>query len=988
MIRKALPLLAVAAALAACGGPEEADFRDRSGPSVTEVVPADGTTDVPIDTEVEVKFSESILVRKKLTGGRVEEFDFGGFVATDADGKAVAGFITFNNDSLVFRPAEGLAYKTKYTFAVNERVKDLFGNPAKPFEWSFETEADRLAPTVPYNIVYPSLTNEASIDIEGSMDPDSTLIFNGKRSVKHPKNGAFKLSVALTEGSNTFTFSAVDDAGNESAQVEIAVVRDSTPPAALETCAPGVLKWHAGIRSGCWNPPATIYWNKPNLPIGAQWTPAANDTAYFALGSQASPACTTAQCEYAGFSPKLVGGGTVELRAYTVDQAGNQTVAFKRNFVYDDLPPALWITSPLPATTNASAGSFTLGKEAGARYFATIDGAAAAPCADAATSCTVTYALADGVHRFAMTATDAAGNETRVTRFVEVDTVAPRVYMLPATGSTPASSPKFHVFAEEPVTTSALTLTNESLTPISDATSRGRHWEFSAPTLALADPELATIAVYDAAGNRTAASAAFSPGTYAHPATGYATFTTGGTGRNRAVTFSGLPAPLSVAVYNDGGAPGTYAFVPTTGTSLTLSLDPLSRVDGRIYALDDNGDIAEYTLLPTDPWNHGAPALSFTVTDARGAPNGPNFGRVLPVSGGFGYFTDTGMGYWHDGTQLDIADCNQSTEHLFPALLGLDGYWALQGKSCVGGAGGVRVVPLEPTGLEAGTAWPLWPAPAAESNFGWAITSAAFYGSGLQIAVASPDGDGAVYLYDSTMATAPSYRLVGDDPKHARFGDSLAFAARHHAGKDVLAVIAPDEPAVYFFDADIYTNQASDPLGLFRVRAGLPTNACYSGQKGRHEVVNVGNLDGDAAGSDDLVVAAWPESCLSKELILLVYLGGQGAAGTDPIVLRQPYGTENFSLAMPRIVPLGDLNGDGRADFGFAQTTSGSMARVFYGTPSGKPETRLLYPPASVTPGSWWVLGGANDVDGDALPDLILSVQSSTGSNQTLMSRP
>lgn len=1015
MIRKALPLLTLAAVFAACSGPEEADFRDRTGPSVLEVTPADGETGIAVDTEILVKFSESILVRKKVSRSQVEEFDFGGFVATGPDGAPVAGFITFNNDSLTFRPANGLAYSTKYTFSVNDRVKDLFGNPAKPYAWSFETEADRVAPTQPYNLIYPSITNQASVTIEGSMDPESSLIVNGKSALSHPENGLFTLTVSVAEGTNAFTFSAIDDAGNESEPVQIDILRDSTPPASLATCGSAGLQWHAGMRSGCWDPPATVVWNKPSLPMGATWTPGPSESAVFTLGDQGAPACSTARCEYAGFDTTLLGSGTVKLRAYTTDQAGNQSVAFERDFRYDAVPPALSLTSSLPVifaagklglaatTTTQTAGTLTFAKEAGARYFASVDGAAAGACTDAATSCTLSYAaLADGEHRFAVTATDAAGNETRLTKFVTVDTRAPRVFMLPGTGATPSPTPTIHVFADEAVTTGTLQLSAQTLVPAADPASRRRHWTFT-PT-ALAGAETAVVAVYDAAGNRTIASTSFTvTNVYATPPTAYAGFTTGGTARGGQLTLGGLTAALTLAAVDDGGAAGTYAYDVTTGASLALTLDALSQAKGTVYAYDDNGGVAALALLPDDPWAHGAPAVSAEVVDDRSSLYGPAFATVLPTPGGFAFFSDTGYAFWFDGAggrpegdRLDfMAGCNMGIGHPFPALYPLASPWALGGKPCESLGAGVSVVKLDPAALAAGTVTPLWAPPdPGDDNFGLAVTGAFFFGNAdQQVAVGAPNGAGRLYLYAATTATAPTYRLSGDESKNGRFGDSAAFAARHHGGKTVLGITAPDEPAVYFFDEGIYANQAVDPMGLYRVRMALPNvDTCIAGSHGRHEIVNVGNVDGDAAGSDDLVVATWADNCLYNapasqyQVVIHLYLGGQGAAGADPIVVPQTY-QKGFGGGRPRIVPLGDLNGDGRADFGFIDSTGGALARIFYGAASGRPEGRLIYPTGDM-PAGWWVLGGASDVDGDALADLILSVRGGVSQPLTILSRP
>lgn len=106
------------------------EYVDQTPPQIVSVTPADGATQVPLDTLITATFSEPV------TG--VDETSF---TLTSQDG-AVAGTVTYDEATrtATFTPASALSLDGVYTATLSTAIQDLAGNPlAAPYSWSFAT---------------------------------------------------------------------------------------------------------------------------------------------------------------------------------------------------------------------------------------------------------------------------------------------------------------------------------------------------------------------------------------------------------------------------------------------------------------------------------------------------------------------------------------------------------------------------------------------------------------------------------------------------------------------------------------------------------------------------------------------------------------------------------------------------------------------------------------------------------------------------------
>ncbi len=131
--------------------------------------------------------------------------------------------------------------------------------------------------------------------------------------------------------------------------------------------------------------------------------------------------------------------GSYVLKLRATDNAGN-VATFSRTFTYDLTAPNTTITSTQPASTNATSISITFtSSEGGSSFECQLDGAAYQPC----TSPKTYSGLADGVHQFAVRATDPSGNTdaTPAATSWRVDTHAPAITLTaPVAGATVSST--------------------------------------------------------------------------------------------------------------------------------------------------------------------------------------------------------------------------------------------------------------------------------------------------------------------------------------------------------------------------------------------------------------------------------------------------------------------------------------------------------------------------------------------------------------------
>lgn len=996
MVHRLHVLLLSTFLVAACGTDNTFDGRDRRAPKVVSVVPADGTADVPTVTEVTVVYDEAL---------RTQDFDMASFQVIDAAGNVADGFMALNNDQITFRPSKPYAFSTLYTVKLTSNVRDLFGNRAKPFQATFTTVPDREPPSPPYNLAYNPLTNLSTAVISGAKDPGTTLRVNDVDVASTAASANFEVTVQLpNEGANAFKFVATDEGGNASGANHITITRDQAPPAGLSLCAGASgLAWQAQGRTGCWAPPNPLYWNNVQLPIGAVWTPGVGEVAFVRFGNQPEHPFGSASFEFDLLSPGIP-AGPVSLVIGVRDLAGNETPALQRTFIYDDAPPTLFpnFDDAALAMSNVTSGTlqFTKGNDAVA-FFAMLDGVATGSCLSQI--CTIPYAnLSQGLHRFAVAATDAAGNTTTILKSLTVDTLAPEAIVVPRTGSATGLTPTLHVFTREPVTASSLTLTDaafvkRTVNPVQDITTSGRHWFFTVPNgLPLSEgAQTAQVSLYDAAGNVAALTWSFASHATTDTSPVAATFAGPVTSGSRDGTFTltGLPAAaaVNVVVFQKNNLDGSLELVASTTGEVTATTEPLSLLKGFLHTYNSNG-VSTSTILNETPWNHMSTAgVTFTGTDFPFAPVPfPFYGTAISYASGStaGFNLLTGDGYWFQletgGYSMLLADAQGCTVN---QRVGIHSPYALDSATAVAGiehCDGTDTVELLNLGTH--TRSPLWTSPNGAMDFGAAIAGGRLLSDVEQtLAVGAPGSSGSVYVYANAASDTPPLKLQPDlVAPNNKLGVSLAIAQNHRPGTATLAVVRaqsyhPGSPsytpaAIYFYDGQALrtalTPSSNMPLAPYRSVFALPTNESCIVKPFRQEVLSPGDIDGD--GSDDFVVGSWDDilSC-GLEVSIRIFLGGPGASDGNPIVLDQNFARRHAEEKV-RLIPLGDLNADGLADFGYTDTTQNGLIRVFYGDRSGTPRQRLLRPLDTAASQSWALIG-AMQADSDAYPEFILS---------------
>ncbi len=121
----------------------------------------------------------------------------------------------------VFGLKEGVNTITVYSF-------DSAGNQSIPVSVGFTID---LTPPAKPTIDTPvTPTNKAGITLTGSKEANSWLYVNNSKTSAPLGDTTWSSAVSISEGSNTITVFARDEAGNQSASAQVAVVRDSTPP--------------------------------------------------------------------------------------------------------------------------------------------------------------------------------------------------------------------------------------------------------------------------------------------------------------------------------------------------------------------------------------------------------------------------------------------------------------------------------------------------------------------------------------------------------------------------------------------------------------------------------------------------------------------------------------------------------------------------------------------------------------------------------------
>lgn len=459
-----------------------------------------------------------------------------------------------------------------HAFLVKAHDRDGRESGASSFGWRVDltpppTPALSARPVDPTNVTTASFSfagSEAEALLECTLDWGPVTVCESPQSY-----------TGLSEGRHVFAVRARDRANNESAFQIYEWTVDVTPPAAPAiTAAPPELT----------NSPAALI--AFSSAEGGVVHRCSLDGAAFAN-------CSSPQ-EFAGLAE-----GQHTFAVKSRDAAGNESAARSHTWRTDTTAPAITLSAhpgDPTSSTGAQFGFSTLEDVTGFRC--RLDGGAFAPCASPAS---YTGPLSEGLHTFAVSAKDAAGNEGSVSFGWRVDTTPPLL-----------GQPR--TFPENP--------TNE----------RGATFTFSD-----SEPGLTYLCRLD---SEAAFSPCANPQTY--PGLGHGAHTFEAKVRDAAGNESNVrvhrwmisttlpPAPgLDIGVFHDGGPPAVRDFQNWLGRPITLALEYIPGSSWETIASPDEvvsqWHLSGYNLVYSTPM---LPGSSGTLEDgARGAYD-TYFGRL------------------------------------------------------------------------------------------------------------------------------------------------------------------------------------------------------------------------------------------------------------------------------------------------------------------------------------------------------------------------
>lgn len=338
------------------------------------------------------------------TNHRMPSFGF----TTEPDATVACSIDPIAQGTPAYGPCTGASAHTatsaladgEYVFHV--RATDAARNQA---ESSQTFVVDTVAPAVgvtsgpagPTNVTTPSFqfAAEAGATVECSVDHGTPAYEPCTTTTSHT------VTTPLADGSYIFRVRAADAAGNNASAQQAFSVDSAAPSLSIDAGPAG---------------PTRV--TTPSFQFAAE----AGATVECSIDQATPPygSCTSPTTYVIG-TP--LPEGTHVLRVRATDSGGNHAVV-SRTFTIDTTPPLLSISFGPSGTTSDSTPLFGFSVETGATVDCSIDQGTPAygPCASATTDAAVAP-LADGVYTFRVRATDAAGNQTSVTRSFTVDAV-------------------------------------------------------------------------------------------------------------------------------------------------------------------------------------------------------------------------------------------------------------------------------------------------------------------------------------------------------------------------------------------------------------------------------------------------------------------------------------------------------------------------------------------------------------------------------------
>ena len=462
-------------------------INDPVKPTVTSILPIDGETNVALDQDITVDFSEPIRLNS-LTGSQGNRIYLLDELGTRYDGELspvdgtddkqiLLTLVEDDNGGIVFYPDS-----SKMTIVVEQGIRDVAGN-SLPTEYSSEFYTlDDTPPDAPIiTDVQPGyITNVSPIQITGTAEANAAISVFGTYSLittgTVDSSGNFTVSVAITENAvSDLYLTAQDISGNESDQSNtISISHDNVPP---------VLSNYAPLENEGRIARNSVF----ELIIDSEIAPSTVEGAFSITSDNEGAALSGTRTLLSNngipnslirFAPAdlLIDGDTVtlSLNDTVTDLAGNQIdlngnqVGGVMSIVYtieDAVAPlAPTITSVSEESpTNASSVDIEGLSEKGATILILGPGLTAQGLEVTADPTTgvfqATVPLAPNEHNvLSITATDDAGNTSpATTKTIICDQIAPEVSsIMPAAGSDVPINGLFKIVFNEELDTSTL----------------------------------------------------------------------------------------------------------------------------------------------------------------------------------------------------------------------------------------------------------------------------------------------------------------------------------------------------------------------------------------------------------------------------------------------------------------------------------------------------------------------------------------------------
>lgn len=206
-------------------------YLDTKRPEIISVIPPKNSKNVPLQTNIEVEFSEPISP---------SSLNPGSFYILRQNGEKIEGSISLENICLssgegakgVFTPYNQLPDSEILTLYITSGVKDLAGNfLLNPYQGSFET-MDITPPLPPSLDPVPEKTSLRYIAISGFSEPGSKIVIEGgllRKEGSSDERGRFFIEVPLKENQlNHISVYSVDLSGNESLPSQVSIYHESS----------------------------------------------------------------------------------------------------------------------------------------------------------------------------------------------------------------------------------------------------------------------------------------------------------------------------------------------------------------------------------------------------------------------------------------------------------------------------------------------------------------------------------------------------------------------------------------------------------------------------------------------------------------------------------------------------------------------------------------------------------------------------------------